>query len=325
MNLRRKLLIGLGAGALAAPIAAFAQQRSAGVHRIGFLGSESAAAYARRLEDLRAGLRDSGYVEGRNLVMEIRWAEGKHERLPALAAELVRLKVDIIVTHGSPGTLAAMQVTTSIPIVMAGVGDVVAAGIVTSLARPGGNVTGSTIFGSELVAKQLELLKDARQRLRRVSVLWRRGSVGLDRRVAETAAKSLKLELQHVEVRGPGEFETVFSAMAKGSADAVVISIDPMLNANLKSIADIAARRRLPSAGSQAFAEAGGLIGYGYVPDLFRRAAVFVDKILKGAKPGDLPIEQPTKFELVINLRTAKVLGIKIPQYVLARANRVIE
>jgi len=326
MNLRRRLLIGLGVGALAGPITALAQQ-PARIPRIGILYSESAAAFARQLEVLRAGLRDLGYVEGKNLVIEFRWAEGKYERLPGLAAELVRLKVDIIVTHASPGTLAAKQATTSIPIVIAASTDAVAAGLVTSLARPGGNVTGLTSFGSELAAKRLEMLKDAFPRLQRVSVLWgRAGAMALYRQVAERAAKSLKLELQHVEVSGPDEFEIAFAAMAKGRVDAVVMSDDPMLHANEKRFADLAAKQRLPTAGRMELAEAGGLIGYAPSRlDSWRRAAVFVDKILKGAKPGELPVERPTKFELVVNLKAAKAMGVTFPPSFLVRADRVIE
>jgi putative ABC transport system substrate-binding protein len=309
--------------------AAAAQESKAGkVWRIGYLGVGSAAVPVNRLEALRAGLRDLGYVERKNIVIEYRWAEGKYDRLPDLAAELVRLKVDVIVTSGTPGTLAAKQTTTTIPIVMAGSGDAVATGLVASLARPGGNITGSTDLDPELVAKQLEFLKEVMPRTRRVAVLvnpdnpWNRPVF----EAMQTTAGSLKVELQKVEVRGPNEFESAFATMTKTHVDAVVVTSDPFFNANGRAIAGHAARARLLAAGTKEFAEAGGSIGYGWnFSDMFRRAAYFVDKILKGANPADLPIERATTFDLVINLETVKALGLTIPQSLLLRADEVIE
>jgi putative ABC transport system substrate-binding protein len=325
---RRKLLVALGAGALAAPLTSFAQQKGK-VWRIGFLGAASASGFAGRVGALRAGLRDLGYVEGKNLVIEFRWAEGNYERLPELAAELVRLKVDVLVTAGTPGILAAKSATTTIPIVMASSGEVVATSLVTSLARPGGNVTGMAGFGPEGSAKRLELLKDAFPRTRQVAVLLNPdnpGNIRLAFPAMEATAKSLKLELQQFGVRGPGDLDSAFAAMAKRRVDAVVSTEDSVFIANAGAIANLAAKTRLPSVGPIELAEAGGLMAYGANRrELFRRAAYFVDRILKGAKPADLPVEQATRFETVLNQKTAKALGLQFPQAVLARADRVIE
>jgi putative ABC transport system substrate-binding protein len=327
MNNRRKLLVALGAGALAAPLTSFAQQKGK-IWRIGFLGTASASGFARRVDALRAGLRDLGYVEGKNLAIEYRWAEEKYDRLPELAAELVRLKVDVIVTHGVP-TRAAKAATTTIPIVMATSADPVAIGLVASLARPGGNVTGMAGFGPEGSAKRLELLKDALPRTRQVAVLLNPdnpGNIRLALPAMEATAKSLKLELQPFPVRGSGEFESAFAAMAKRRVDAVVTTEDGVFIVNAGAIANLAAKTRLPSVGFIEFSEAGGLMAYGANRrELWRRAAYFVDRILKGAKPADLPVEQATRFETVLNQKTAKALGLQFPQAVLARADRVIE
>ena len=276
---RRTFLCGLTLGTLAAPLAAGAQQAGK-VYRIGFLGPSSASTHANRVEALRAGLRELGYVEGKNILIEYRWAEGKYDRLLDLAAELVHLKVDVLVTFGTPGTLAAKQTTTTIPIVMAGSGDAVATGLVASLARPGGNITGSTLFIPELMAKRLELLKEAMPRTGRVAVL-----VNPDNsanvpvlKAMEVTAGSLKVELQKFEARGPNEFESAFSAMAKSGVGAVVVNDDALFNANARAIAGLAAKKRLPLAGTGEIAEVGGAIGYGVsFPDEFRRAAVYVD------------------------------------------------
>ena len=328
MNNRRKLFVALGAGALTAPFASFAQQQGK-VWRIGFLGAVSASGIAGWVEALRAGLRDFGYVEGKNLVIEFRWAEGKYERLPQLAAELVRLKVDIIVAQGTPGILAAKSATTTIPIVMASSGDPVAAGLVASLARPGGNVTGMAGFAPEGAAKRLEVLKDALPRTQKVAVLFNPDSplsMAVIFPAMEATAKSLRLELQQFPVRGPSEFDGAFAAMAKRRVDAVVTTDDAVSIANAGAIANLASKMRLPSVGLPEFAEAGGLMAYGVNRlELFRRAAHFVDRILKGAKPADLPVEQATRFETVVNLKTAKALGIAIPQSFLLRTDRVIE
>ena len=328
MNTRRKLLIALGSGALAAPLAPFAQQQPAKIARIGFLGTETASAYLSRVEALRAGLRELGYAEGRNIVIEFRWADGNNDRLPELASELVRLKVDVLVTHGIRGGLAAKRATTTIPIVVAAAGDAVATGLVASLARPGGNVTGSTFFALELYAKRLELLKEAFPRTRRIAFLVNPDNATVAPAVAasERAAKTLKVELHQVAVRGPNEFSSAFSAMARNRLEAVSVTEDAIFNVNAKAIADLAAKHRLLSIGGRDVAEAGGLMGYGAnLPELFRRAAYFVDKILKGAKPGDLPVERPTTFEFIINRKTAKALGVAIPQSILLRADRVID
>jgi putative ABC transport system substrate-binding protein len=324
---RRKLLVALGAGALAAPFGVFAQQ-PAKVARIGFLGSGSAASTATRVDALRAGLRELGYVEGTNLLFEFRWADGNYDRLPGLAAELVNLKVDLIVTHGTPGARAAKQATAAIPIIMATTGDAVATGLIASLARPGGNITGSSYFSPELNAKQLELLKEALPRIRRVAVLFNSdNAVKVTMfQAMEATARALKLEMQKFDVRGPGDFNGAFAGMKKRGVDAVAVVDDPMIIANAAAVASLAGKHRLPSIGFSAFAEGGGLMAYGVnFPALFRRAATFADKILKGAKPGDIPVEQPTRFEMIINMKTAKALGVKFPNSILVQATRVIE
>ena len=326
MNTRRNLVIALGAGALT-PLASFAQA-PAKVWRIGFLSSESAAAFERRMGYVRAGLADFGYVEGKNLVIEARWAEGKEDRLDELAADLVRLKVDVIVSHASNPVLAAKRATTSIPIVIAANGDAVAIGLVASLAKPGGNVTGSTIFGPQMQAKRLEILKDALPRLTQVAVLLNPDEQlsPIVHQAMVSAAKALKLALRRFDVRNPEELDGAFAAMAKQRVGAVVVPEHPTFTTNKKKIAELAAQHRIAAIGGGEFADAGGLIGYGAnLPALFRRAGYFVDRILKGTKPADLPVEQPTTFEFVVNLKAAKALGIKVPQTILIQATRVIE
>jgi putative tryptophan/tyrosine transport system substrate-binding protein len=329
MNRRDTVLALLALGA--APFAAEAQQ-AAKVARIGYLATNPASNPHLR-EAFRQGLRDLGYVEGRNLVIEYRDAEGKVERLPALAAELVALKVDVIVTEGS--TLAARvakEATRTIPIVFAGVGDPVESGLVTSLARPGGNVTGLSSLGPELVGKRLELLKQAVPGVDRVAVLWLPGALGerTDKdmlKEEEAAARALGVRLQFVEARGADEFARAFSDMSSARAGALTVLPSNRFLREHRRLVDLAAENRLPAVyTSREFVDAGGLMSYGAnFADLHRRAATYVDKILKGVKPGDLPVEQPTKFELVINLKTAKALGITIPQSVLARADEVIQ
>ena len=329
MTLRRTFLGILALSLLAVPVASFAQQQPPRTARIGFLGQTSASLSASviRVEALRTGLRDLGYAEGKNLTIEFRWAEGKHERLPDLAAELVRLKVDVIVTQGTPGALAAKQATATIPIVMAVVADPVATGLVASLARPGGNITGGSWVSHEVSAKRLELLRDAFPRTKRVAVLINPGnpSNAPILQAMELAARSLKLEIPQFEARGPQEFESAFTAMAAKRVDAVTIIDDAVLIANAKAIANLAAKKRLPLMAFNETVEAGGLMAYGAnFPEMYRRAASYVDKILKGAKPGELPIEQATTFELVINMKAAKALGLTVPQSLLQRADRVI-
>ena len=283
-------------------------------------------------EAFRQGLRDLGYVEGRNLVIEYRDAEGKVERLPALAAELVALKVDVIVASGTLAALAAKQATRTLPIVFSPAADPVASGLVTSLARPGGNVTGLSLLNSELVGKWLEQLKQAIPGVSRVAVLWQPGAFGERTekdmlKGAEVAARALGVQLQFVEARGPEDFDRAFSDMTRARAGALTVLGSTMFVSERRRLVDLAAKNRLPAVYNvREFVDAGGLMSYGpNLADLFRRAATYVDKILKGAKPGDLPVEQPTKFELVINLKTAKALGLTIPQSVLVRADEVIQ
>ena len=327
---RRQFLIAAGA-LLATPLAADGQQ-AAKVARIGHLSPNLAAGPHLRDAFLQ-GLRDLGYVEGRNVVIEYRDAEGKLERLPALAAELVALKVDVILADGGTlGPRVAMQATTTIPIVFTSAADPVGSGLVTSLARPGGNVTGLSALGPELVGKRLELLKQAVPGIDRVAVL--RGGSTLGERVlkdmleaADVAARALGVQPQFIEARGPDEFARAFSAMTSARAGALTVLPSNMFVRERRRLVDLAAKNRLPAVyTSREFVDAGGLMSYGaHQPDLFRRAATYVDKILKGAKPGDLPIEQPTKFELVVNLKTAKALGLAIPQSLLLRADQVVE
>ena len=327
---RRTFLAGAGAALLATPLAAEAQQ-AAKVARIGYLALNLAAS-AHLTEAFRQGLRDLGYVEGRNLVIEYRDAEGKPERFPALAAELVALKVDVIVAGGTPLVLTAKQATKTIPIVFATAADPVGSGLVTSLARPGGNVTGLSVLLPELVGKRLEQLKQAVPGVSRVAVLWQPG--GHDERTdkdilkeAEVAARALGVRLQFVEARGPTDFDRAFSDMTRARADAVTVQSTNIFFIERRRLLALAAKNRLPAMYLvREFVDAGGLMSYGpNVADLFRRAAIYVDKILKGAKPADLPVEQPTKFELVINLKTAKALGLTIPPSLLARADEVIQ
>jgi len=325
---RRDFLITAGA-LLAAPFAE--AQQAAKIARLGYLGN-SVTALAHLRKAFLEGLRDLGYVEGRNVMIEYRYAEGKLERFPALAAELVALKVEVIVALPTPAAQAAKQVTNTIPIVFAGSGDPVANGLVTSLARPGGNVTGLSGLGPELVGKCLEQLKQAVPGVSRVAVLWQPGGQGerADRnnlKVAEVAARALGMRLQIVEARGTADFDRAFSDMTTARADALTVLPSNMFNTERRRLVDLAAKNRLPAVYQfREYVDAGGLMAYGAnLADLNRRAAIYVDKILKGAKPGDLPVEQPTKFELVINLKTAKALGLTIPPSVLGRADEVIQ
>ncbi|HEV2054048.1 MAG TPA: ABC transporter substrate-binding protein [Methylomirabilota bacterium] len=330
--MNRRAFIGtVASGLLAAPLAAEAQQAAKDT-RIGFLAANLAAG-PHLTEAFRQGLRDLGYVEGRNVVIEYRNAEGSFERLPVLAAELVALKVDVIVTAGGPlAHLAAKQATRTLPIVFAAADDPVGSGLVTSLARPGGNVTGLSFFGPELVGKVLELLTQAVPGVTRVAVLWQPGAAGERTekdmlKEADVAARALGVRLQVVEARGPADLDRAFSDMTRARAGALTVLTSVMFVNERRRLVDLAAKNRLPAVYAQReFVDAGGLMSYGPdVADLFRRAATYVDKILKGAKPADLPVEQPTKFELVINLKTAKGLGLTIPQSLLGRADQVIQ
>jgi len=280
------------------------------------------------IEGFLQGLKELGYVEGKNIVIEYRWADGKRERLSDLAAELVTLKVDVIVARNTPATLAAQRATTTIPIVMVGPGDPVRLGLVASLARPGGNITGLSLLATELTGKRLELLKEAFPKIARVAVLWNSGDSAMTLRVkeAETSAQALGVTLQRVGIQDPNDFERAFSTMSSLAADALLVTLDTFTALHQKRILEFATKYRLPAMYERIdFVEAGGLMTYGpSLSEIFRRAAVFVDKILKGAKPADLPVEQPIKFEFVINLKTAKQIGVTIPPNVLVRADRVI-
>jgi len=326
---RRTFLAGTGAVLLASPRASEAQQAGK-VPRIGYLRSTSPSDRPPLLDAFRQGLRELGWVEGRNIVIDYRYAEGRFDRLPDLAAELVRLKVDIIVASPTPAAAAAKNATQTIPIVMIAVTDPVGLGLIASLARPGGNVTGlSYSVGPEIIGKQLELLKETVPKVRRVAILSNPAnpSQPLSIRELKVAARSLGVQLQLLEAQGPNEFDGAFAAMATERVGALVVMSDSMLNSHRTRLADLAARSRLPAAyGLRENVEAGGLVSYGpSVRDLFRRSATYVDKILKGAKPADLPVERPTKFDLVINLKTVKALGLTIPQSLLGRADEVIQ
>jgi len=325
---RRTFLCGLTLGTLSAPLTVDAQQPGK-VARIGVLSQGSSTSGPHIREAFRQGLRDLGYAEGQNIVIEYRYAEGKAERLPDLAAELLRLKVDVIVAGGTLAPLAAKHATGTIPIVMSAAGDPVGTGLVPSLAKPGGNVTGLSNFSADLTAKRLQLLKEILPGVSRVAVLWNGANpiAALLMRETEAAARTLGLQVQSLEVRGPDEFENALPAAVSGGAGALFVVDDPLVFIARLRIADFAARNRLPmTAIYREFAEAGGLMTFGAnLADLNRRAAIYVDKILKGAKPADLPVEQPTKFDLVINLKTAKALGLTIPQSLLVRADEVIQ
>ena len=323
---RRTFLGVIAAALLAAPLAARAQQTGK-VYRIGILEAIPAAQNAANLAALRKGMRNLGYVEGRNLIIEYRSADGRAERFPDLASELVRLKVDLIVTRGTPAARAAKNATGTIPVVMATMGDPRA--IVASFARPGGNITGVTTFSTELTAKRIELLKELIPNLSRVALLHNMGNPAAPPEWEETktAARSLGLQAELLDVRSQGDLGRAFELAVRQHVDALVIGIDGLTQMHQQTIVDLVARNRLPAAHpARDFVEAGGLIAYGVnYPDLYFRFASFVDKIFKGAKPADLPVEQPTKFELIINLKTAKALGLTISPSLLQRADQVIQ
>ncbi len=328
MNRRETIvaLVALGA----TPFAIEAQQATK-IARIGYL-SPNLAASSHLREAFRQGMRDLGYVEGRNVAFEYRDADGKLERLATLAAELVALKVDVIVAPNTVGVLAVEQATKTIPIVFAVAADPVGSGLVTSLRQPGGNVTGLSILAPELVGKCLELLTQAVPGVSRVAAIWQPGGLGERTekdmlKGAEAAARTLGVQLQFVEARGPEDFDRAFADMTSARAGALTVLPNNMFNNERRHLVALAAKNRLPTVFPyREGADAGGLMAYGAnLADLLRRAATYVDKILKGAKPADLPVEQPTKFELIINLKTAKDLGLRIPQSVLARADEVIQ
>jgi putative ABC transport system substrate-binding protein len=310
----------------AAPRAAEAQKPGK-VYRIGVLDTLPVARNAANLDAFRQGLRELGYVEGQNFVIEYRSPGSRANEFPDLASELVRLKVDLILTRGTAAVIAAKNATRTIPIVMASSGDPLGTGVITGLARPGGNVTGQSALIAEVSGKRLQLIKDAIPGIRRIAAVFDRGTgTTTSWRATEEAARSMGLEPQLLYIEKAEDLGPAFDAAFKQRADAVVVSLGPVMQSNVGRVVDLAAKRRLPSVFlSREFVDAGGLMAYGVsYPDSYRRAATYVDKILKGAKPGDLPVEQPTKFEFVINMKTAKVLGLTIPQSVLLRADEVI-
>jgi putative tryptophan/tyrosine transport system substrate-binding protein len=313
---------------LLAPCFQVSAQQVTKIPRLGYLTAASRSTIPARIEAFRQGMRELGYVEDNNIVIEWRFGERKEDRLPAIAAELVRLKVDVIVTGGPISTRRAREATVSIPIVMAQDTDLVASGFVASLARPGGNITGLATLAPEISGKRLELLKEVVPRLSRVVVLGSSTEPANAQSLKETelAAGALGVKLQHVDVLAPKDIETAFRAASKGGADAVLVLPSSVVNSQRTQIAELAVKNRLPAAYHQTeFVEDGGLMSYGVsFTDLFRRAATYVDKILKGAKPADLPVEQPKKFEFIINLKAAKQIGLTIPPNVLVRADRVI-
>jgi putative tryptophan/tyrosine transport system substrate-binding protein len=322
---RRTFMGSVAGGLLAVPLAARAQQ-VAKVYRVGILETIPAAQNAAKFDALRKGLRDLGYVEGRNLIIEYRSADGRAERFPALASELVRLKVDLIVTRGTPAAKAAKSTTGTIPVVMAAMGDPLV--VVASLAHPGGNITGVTTFSTELTGKRIELLKELVPSLSRVALLHNMGNpvAPPEWEETKTAARSLGVQAELLDVRSQDDLSRAFELAVRQHVDALLIGIDGLTQMHQQSIVDLAARHKLPAVyPDREFVEAGGLIAYAVnYPDLYFRAAGLIDKIFKGAKPAELPVEQPTKFEVVINLKTAKALGITIPQSLLLRADEVI-
>jgi putative ABC transport system substrate-binding protein len=327
--MKRREFISLVGAAAAWPLAAPAQQMGK-TPQIGYLGVSSPSLEPHYVEAFRQKLRELGHVEGKNIAIEYRWAEGQDDRLPNLASELVRLKPDVIVTTGTPGAVAAMQATKTIPIVMASSADPVGSGLVASLARPGGNVTGFTILGPELEGKRLELLKQAVPGLSRLAVLWNPSNPGIVSyfETVKNAGRALQISLGPVvEIRRSDELDSAFTAIASARPHALVVIADRFLLSHRKQIVEFAAVKRLPTMYPyREYVDAGGLMSYAPSNiELFLGTAIYVDKILKGAKPGDLPIQEPTKFELVINLKTAKALGLDVPLHLQQLANEMIE
>ena len=328
MITRRKVLLAIATTLLAMPIAG-ETQNARKIYRVGYLGNSSASLEPDLVEAFRQGMRDRGYIEGKNLVIEFRWAEGRYDRFASLVTDLIHLPVDVIVTAGTPGTLAAKNATKTIPLVMAVSGDAVGAGLVESLARPGGNVTGLTTMASELEGKRLELLREMLPKLARITVLKNDANplMAILFRQTAAAAKSSGVALEAVDIRAGDDFVKAFASIAKARPDAIIVLADRFLLAERERILTFTAQQRLAAMYPyREFVERGGLISYSpNYAESFRSAARYVDKILKGAKPADLPVEQPTKFELVVNMKTAKTLGIKIPNSILVRADKVIE
>jgi putative tryptophan/tyrosine transport system substrate-binding protein len=319
------LLVTLTLGLLVAPRASHAQQPGQ-MPRIGFVEPGSAAVNGHFLAAFRQGLRAFGWVEGQNLVIEDRWAEGQYERFPALLAELLQLKVQVIVVSSGVGTLAAKQATATVPIVFTGVDDPIGDGLVASLARPGGNLTGLANIGPQLSGKRLEIFREALPHLAHVAVLLEPYNATAHMQETERAARAFGITLQFLQVRAPSEFDAAFVALTRERLDGLMVWSGPVLFRHRARIVELVAQSRLPTIYSlREYVDAGGLMAYGHsLPDRFRRAATYVDKILKGAKPADLPVEQPTKFELVINLKTAQTLGLTIPPTLLFQADEVI-
>ena len=325
---RRSLLAALSAALVASALAATAQTPPR-MYRIGFLGPGSASGYVREIEAIRAGLRELGYVDGKNVTIEYRWAEGNMDRLKSMAGELVALKVDVLITYATVGVRAAMQSTKTVPIVVADAIDPVAQGFIASYAHPGGNVTGSTGFQAEIQAKRLQLLKEAVPRIGRVAFLVNAlnpGGFTLFRKNLEEAARLTKVELQEFTVREGTDLPEAFNAMAKAKIDGVIVAEDSLFVSNAGIIAALALTHKIPASGFTHFADVGGLLGYGaHRSALFGRASYFVDRILKGAKPGELPYERATRFELIVNLKTAKALALAIPPSVLVRGDKIVQ
>jgi ABC-type uncharacterized transport system substrate-binding protein len=325
---RRAFLGALAGGLLAAPLAAEGQQ-SGKVYRVGLLEVVPAASNATNLAAFRQGLKELGYAEGQDLVIEYRSADGRPERFPALAEELVRLKVDLIVTRGTPAALAAKQATATIPIVMASSGDPLTTGLVASVAHPGANVTGLSAFATEIQGKQLDLVRDVVPRIARIGFLFNMSNPvrQAEWKEAEPLARATGIQAQLIDVRSPRNLEAALDNAMKLRIGALIVGVDAVTQANRSLIAQASIKRNLPSLSREReFADAGGLMSYGvHYPDLYRRAAVYVGKILRGARPADLPVEQPSKFELVINAKAAKAIGLTLPQSLLRRADRIIE
>ncbi len=328
---RRRFVGGVAGGLLVWPVAARAQQ-AAKVPRIGMLLPGTALSPGQPsplLDAFRGGLRDLGYVEGQNVIIEYRWSDGRDERFAELANDLVRLNVAVIVTQATPAVQAAKAATGTIPVVMAFAGDPVGIGVAASLARPGANITGLSSLDAALDGKRIELLKEAVPGLKRIAILWSSNDSGMTLAVSrvEVAARALGLSVESLAVREPDAFPGAFDAARSGQSQAIIVTAQPFIQRHRAQILDLVAKHRMPAMYTlRGFVDAGGLMAYGpSLPDLFRRAAGYVDKILRGAKPADLPIQQPTKFELVINLKAAKALGITIPQSVLLRADDVIQ
>jgi putative ABC transport system substrate-binding protein len=325
----RRIFLGASAIAMPWPLICFAQQQAVKIARIGYLDAASSDFASSRVEAFRAGLRDLGYVEGRNIVIDYRWANGKYERLPGLAKQLIEKEPDVIVGGGTPAIQSAQRATTAIPIVMAGTADPVGAGFVASLSRPGGNITGVSTINADLSRKYLELLRVALPRLSRVSVLINPDHPNHPDELSNiaAAAKATGVDVSPVKANSTHEIEVAFGAMARDRIPAVIVLPDAFFFVQARRIAELAAKNRLATMfWTRELVEAGGLIGYGHNnAEQFRRAATYVDKILKGAKPANLPVEQPTKLELVINLKTAKLLGLSIPNEMLLRADKIIE